>query len=178
MLKRLLTLCALASVCSSAVFAGNLYLGPSLFVQDNTDPTSNYRGVHPRLSVGYADTYEGFHWAGEVFAVPFSATLADNHSNGATSARSTRSYGASFLPGMMMTDSILAYLRAGVVSTQFSGPNTSRAGGQIGLGLQTCLSTYWDFRAEYIYTAYKTVPIIGAVKSDQVGIGLVYKVLG
>jgi opacity protein-like surface antigen len=165
------------SVCAP-VYAGNIYFGPSVFVQDNTTPTSNYRGLHPRMSVGYAEMMGDFYLAGEVFGVPATATMADNHSNGAVSARSTRSVGASIMPGGMITENVMGYARVGVVNTLYPSPNTSRAGGQIGFGLQTCLTSYWDMRVEYLYSAYKTVPTLGAVKSDQFGLGLVYKVIG
>jgi opacity protein-like surface antigen len=164
-------------VATSLARAGNVYLGPAFFLQDNTTHTSNYRGLHPRISVGYAQMLEDFYLAGEVFGVPATATLADNHNNSA-SVRSSRTVGASILPGAMVTENVLGYARLGVVNTQFPSPNTSRAGAQVGVGLQTCLTPHWDLRLEYSYTAYKTVPTLGAVKSDQVGLGFVYKVLG
>lgn len=163
----------------SAAYAGNIYMGPALFLQDNTTNSSNYRGLHPRLSVGYAEMYQDIYLAGELFGVPASATLADNNNNGAAaSARSTRSFGASILPGGMLTENVLAFARLGIINTLFPSPNTSRTGAQVGAGLQTCLTSHWDLRVEYIFTAYKTVPTLGSVKADQVGLGLVYKVLG
>lgn len=159
------------------IYAGNVYLGPTLLLQDNTTETSNYRGLTTQLAVGYADKIDDFFLSGEIFVIPFSAIVSNNHSNGATSARSTRSYGISVLPGAMITEHVLGFVRVGAVSTQFSGPNTSRAGAQVGVGLQTCLTPYWDLRAEYTYTGYKTVPDLGSVKTDQVGIGLIYKVI-
>lgn len=176
MFKKILV-AALAAIGVSSAFAGNLYLGPTFLLQDNTTQTSNYRGFSPRLSIGYADMIEDFNLAAEIFMIPFSATIADNHSNGAVSTRSTRSYGISVLPGMMVTQSVLGFLRLGALSTQFPSPNTSRTGGQVGVGLQTCLTPYWDLRVEYDYTAYKTVPTLGSVKSGQAGIGFIYKVL-
>lgn len=178
MFKKWMKTCVVLAA-SAAVngYAGNLYLDPMLFVQDNIASNSNYRGLHPRMSVGYADSYEDFYLSGEIFAVPFSATLQD-HKSGSDSARTTRTYGASLLPGMMITQHVLGYVRLGVVTSVFSGPNTSRAGGQMGLGLQTCLTPYWDLRAEYNYTTYRSAPDIGAIKSDQMGVGFVYKVIG
>lgn len=179
MLKRRLIISSLIAMSISATgHAGNIFFSPTLFVQDNTSPSSNYRGLQPRLSAGYAQMVDDFYMAGEVFVVPATATIVDNRSETTgASSRTTRSYGISVLPGGLITEHILGYARVGVLSTQFPGPNTSRAGAQFGLGLQTCLTPYWDLRAEYDYTVYKTAPTIGAVKSDQVGIGLVYKVL-
>jgi hypothetical protein len=175
--KFMMTSVILAGSAMVNSYAGNLYLGPTLFVQDNIAGRSNYRGLHPRMSLGYADSFEDFYLSGEIFAVPFSATLQDN-GNGGDSARTTRTYGASLLPGAMITQHILGYVRLGVVTSVFSGPNTSRAGAQMGLGLQTCLTPYWDLRAEYNYTTYRSAPDIGAIKSDQMGVGLIYKVIG
>lgn len=175
--KRLIVSSLIAMGISANVYAGNIYLSPMVFVLDNTSKSSNYRGLYPHMSVGYAQMFEGFYLAGEVFAVPATGTLTDNHKN-AASVRSSRSYGISILPGGMITEHVMGYVRVSVLSTQFPYPNTSRAGAQLGLGMQTCLTPYWDLRAEYDYTAYKTVPSLGSVKSDQVGLGLVYKVLG
>ncbi len=178
MKKHILKAFSLFILSASTVYAGNLYLGPALFLQDNTTTYSNYRGLHPRLSVGYAEMFEDFYLAIEGFGVPVTGTITDNHNNGlSASARSTRSFGGSILPGALITENVLAYARIGVVNTLFPSPNTSRAGGQVGLGLQSSLTTHWDMRVEYIFTAYKTVPTLGSVKSDQVGVGLVYKVL-
>lgn len=179
MKKRISWILAAALFSCHAAQAGNIYLGPEVFVQANTTPSSNYRGLFPRLSVGYAQLFDkDFYLALEAFGVPTMATLADNHNNGAVSARSTRSIGASIIPGGMLTENVLAFARVGVLNTQFTAPNSARWGGQIGVGLQTSLTPYWDLRAEYIYSAYKTVPTLGAVKSDQMGVGLIYKVIG
>jgi len=178
MIKKIIA-CAITALCMQSSWAGNVYLGPALFLQDNTTPTSNYRGLQPRLTAGYADSLQDLFLAGEIFVDPTSAIISNNYSSpGAVSARSTWSYGAGILPGTLITEHVLGFARIGVLTTKFTGPSTSRWGAEFGLGLQTCLTPYWDLRAEYIYTAYKTVPHLGAVKADQVGIGLIYKVIG
>lgn len=179
MLKRRTIIASLiAATLSANMYAANLYLGPTLFVITNTSTTSNYRGLQPRMSLGYAQMIDDFYMAGEIFATPATATLTDNHPDGEVSVRSTRSFGVSLLPGGMITEHVLAFARIGVLSTQFPSPNSSRTAGQVGVGLQTSLTPYWDLRAEYDYIAYKTGTGIGSVKSDQVGVGLVYKVRG
>jgi opacity protein-like surface antigen len=177
MFKKLMFLFVLLMNLCTIVYAGNLYFSPALFLVNNTTPSSNYRGLNPRLALGYSEMFPDYYLGGEIFGDPASALISNNHDN-ATSARSTWSVGGSIIPGAMITNSVLAFARLGVISTKFTGPNTTRPGGQVGLGLQTCITPYWDLRVEYDYTFYRTVPMLGAVKSDQVGIGLIYKVIG
>jgi len=163
----------LASLSTGAM-AGNFYLGPSLFYQHNSASHSSFSGLHPRLSLGYGSMMGDYYLGGEIFAIPFTAVMSNSNSNGAVSAKTTHGFGISFIPGVMVNDTLLAYLRLGVISSKFSAPNTMKTGGQAGLGLKVPLSTRWDMRAEYIYTAYQSISGLGSVKANEIGIGFVY----
>lgn len=175
--KRLLAIVAIAFSSLSAQ-AGNLYLGPTLSIVDNTTTQSNYRGLEPKLSIGYYGWAEDMYVAAEAFVVPATATIADNYTSSLSqSVKTNTSWGASILPGVELIDCVVAYARAGIVYSKFPGPNSWRMGGQFGAGLQLEVSRYWDVRAEYIFTAFRSMGSIGTPKTDQAGIGFMYKVL-
>lgn len=162
---------------STLVHAGNIYMGPSLFVVDNQG-NSSFRGFFPRLSFGYSfDFLDDMYLGAELFAVAATGTLDDNYSPPYQSAKSDRSYGVSVMPGFSINDRTMGYFRFGLLTSNFPGPNVYRSAAQWGVGLQTMLTANWDVRAEYNYVTYRTVANLGSIKSDQVGVGLVYKVL-
>ncbi len=150
------------------------YLGVSLGDRVNyTSTPTVYNGLEGNLSAGYAFVMESFYFAGEIF-VGDSAVLQNYANNG--SARSTWSYGLSLIPGILMNDTVLGYLRLGILNTNFTTNNNNATGGQVGLGLQTAITERWDLRGEYIYDFYRSVSYIGNPKSAQFNLGLVYKI--
>lgn len=173
-MKKLLTAFFLL-VIGGNVFAGSLYFGPSLYMEKTTSDSDNLRGLFPHLSAGYWDVYDCFYLAGELFVIPYTLSLYESNSERDQSARTTYAWGLSFLPGLLLTEKVVAYLRLGYVATHFWGPNTNKSGGQFGAGLQSDLSKNWSIRAEYVYTAYANVSTWGSPKTDQYGIGLIYK---
>jgi opacity protein-like surface antigen len=164
-----------ASMASTAFGWGSPYLAPSLYVQDLTTPTSNFRGLHPRMSVGYAGQIDFYYLAAELFVTPFTYTISNTHSEGGDSLRISQDFGASIIPGVLISEGVLAYLRLGVVSSKFHAPSTTKAGAQLGVGLQTSLSSAWSLRGEYIYVDYSNASNLGSPKSDEFGLGLVYR---
>jgi opacity protein-like surface antigen len=168
-------LAALLLVLSWNASAGSLYFGPTLAIQNTTSQFDNYRGFQPRLSGGYEDVLDCFYLAGEVFWVPGMVTIYESNTLRSESARTTYSYGLSFLPGLLLTEYVIAYLRLGYSATRFWGPNATKSGGQFGVGLQSDLTDNWSLRGEYIYTAYSNISYLGSPRSDQYGIGLIYK---
>lgn len=160
--------------CMSIANAG-MYVAPTLLLQDTIAPNSTVRDMSLRVSLGYDDFIQpSFYLGGEIFGTPGSIQLKNNTSSG-TSARNSYSYGASILPGTPITDTVLGFLRIGVIETRFTSASATRAGGQLGLGLDTALNCNWNLRMEYTYTMYGSVTGIGAPKSDWVGLGLTYK---
>ena len=165
--------------CPSYSFAAGPYLGLSLGNRTNyTGSPTVFKGLDGILSLGYAGMVTpSFYLAGEVFGLATGNIKDLTYTFGTTtsSAKSNWSYGADLIPGYMITDYVLGYLRAGVVTTRFNGQGSTKTGGQLGLGGQTSLTTNWDLRGEYVYSQYGRVSGIGKVSADQVNLGLVYK---
>ncbi len=105
---------------SLPAFAGSLYFGPTLFIQNTTSQEDNYRAFHPRISAGYWDVIDCFYLAGELFVVPTTVTIYESNTVRSESARTTYSYGLSFLPGLLITEDVVAYLRLGYSGTRFT----------------------------------------------------------
>jgi len=159
--------------------ARNVYIGPMLLFQHIDAPHSHFNGIHPRLSLGFEDWIDGidteYYFAGELFVSPATATLSDLHDKGAISTKTTRSIGISILPGIKLDDGWIGYSRLGVINSTFSSPDVSKWGGQAGLGVQVCLTATLNLRVEYIFTAYQFVPGLHRPKSNEVGMGLTYR---
>ncbi|EKD55148.1 MAG: hypothetical protein ACD_60C00025G0045 [uncultured bacterium] len=175
MLKKIAIASSILAVSSTLSFASSApYLGIGLGLTNNTAGTSNYRGIPFTISGGYGATVDqNVYLAGEIFANLGTATL--NNNPGGVSLRTTYSYGLSFIPGLMLSDHAMMFIRLGVIKTRFSSLNSNATtGGQAGLGLQTSVTQNWDVRGEYDYTSYRRVG--GASpRSDAFNIGLVYK---
>jgi opacity protein-like surface antigen len=173
MLKKLALSCCLFATTLATAHAA-FYMGPSLSLIDNTSQLGNYRGLQPRINIGYNDMFSAYTYlAIEAFGSP-SSILINNNTQSGPSLRSTYTYGLSLISGYMITDNVIGYLRLGAVEANFSSPNASQSGGQVGLGLQTPLTENWHLRTEYIYSAFSKASSIGSVKTDQVMLGLIY----
>lgn len=162
-------------VLSLQAAAGSLYFAPSLFMEETTSHYDNFRGLYPKFAVGYWDLISYFYLAGELYLTPTTLSLSESNNNRAQSARTTTGYGASIIPGLLLSETIIGYLRLGYEATNFYGPDTTKSGAQFGAGLQSSLSENWSIRVEYLYTAYSNVASIGSPSSDQYGLGLIYK---
>lgn len=173
---KLIACSILAALISSTAFAGNVYIGPSAFLQYVSGSHTNYTGIHPQLSLGYGDLSNNIYLAGEIFAAAGNLTINDSHNRASRSAKITRTFGASFIPGMMLNEKVLGFLRLGIVNSKFNGPNTTKTGGQIGVGLQTSLNPCWDIRGEYDFSAYRSMSGIGSPKVNEIGVGVIYKI--
>lgn len=143
-----------------AMMSCNFYLAGELFVGD-TWKLKSYRSHTRRLDDG--------------------RTIADGGS-----AKTTWDVGASIIPGFLITDCVLTYLRLGATDTRFSNNNNhghhnnnnkSKVGWHVGLGGQTTICQNWDLRGEYIYTQYGSISHVGHPQSDQFNLGVVYKFL-
>lgn len=178
MFKKLLIATAILATSSSIVLANSAapYFGASTGVNNITASNAgSYRGAPATIFAGYGQTvYQHIYLGGEVFGTLGTITLTSS-SLGTAGLKTTYGYGASFIPGVMLTDRTLAFMRAGIVRSNFSTIKQTATGGQIGLGMQTNLMQNWDVRGEYDYTAYGK---IGGVtpRSDLFNIGLVYKI--
>lgn len=174
MFKKLLVASAILATSSTiAMASGAPYLGASLGVVDNTAQSGSFRGVPLTVNAGYGATIDqSIYLAGEVFGTIGTSSL-DNNPN-TKNIKSTYGYGISFIPGVMVTDHTMTYLRVGAVKTRFNSLGKTATGGQLGLGLQTSLTQNWDLRGEYDYTKYRRVSGTSP-KADAFNLGLVYK---
>lgn len=162
--------------CLSPQNDSYLYAGGLLHIDTVTASNSSYRGLSPRLALGYNQNIEGnFDLAGELTAELLSLNISNNSQNDAPSAKVDRSFSASLLPSTMLNDEVRGFLRLGAISSKFEGPNVSTMGAQFGVGFQIAIAKYWDMRGEYDYTAYKSVTGLGNPKVDTFGFGVIRK---
>lgn len=138
----------------------------------------NFRGVPFNVFAGYGGVIsQNYYLAGEAFGTITNANLSAD-----ASLKTTWSYGAAIVPGLMLSDHTLAYVRAGILRTRFSKADETRDGAQLGLGMQTSLTQAIDLRGEYDFVAYRKVnETIDGVnlrvtpRADQFNLSLVYK---
>lgn len=160
-------------IVTPAYYYHGPYMGITIGDKINyTARPTTYNGLEGTVAAGYAFLNQNFYLAGEIFAGD-SVSLQNYANNG--NARSTWSYGASIIPGTLITDKVMSYLRAGVIRTRFTTDSTV-TGGQVGVGIQTAISPAWDLRGEYDYNFYRHVNHIGNPKAGQFNIGLIYKI--
>lgn len=172
--KILLASAVLAATTGVAIANPAPYVGAGLGINTNTanNVAGSYRGVPFNVFAGYGGVLDqSFYLAGEVSGTVGTAEVANNGT-----VKTTYGYGASVLPGVMLSDHTLAFARAGVVRTHFSNfSNHMQTGGQFGLGLQTGLTQNVDLRGEYDFTAYRSSGSNPAARSDAATASLVYK---
>ena len=167
-----------AAPCPTYQFAAGPYLGLSVGPRNNYSggPTV-YKGIEGTLSGGYAGMINpSFYLAGEIF-VADSAQLKDFKSAVVAGAgsKTSWSWGASLIPGYMLTDYVLGYVRVGGISSRFPDMSTRASAWQLGLGGQTNVYQNWDIRTEYVYSGYRSINNLGKPAADQFNFGVVYK---
>lgn len=183
MLKKLVLISALAAISPTAFANTAPYIGASVGITANTSNGTvtggGFRGVPFNLFAGYGGLMnQSLYLAGEIFGTAGTANISDS-----TQLKTSYAFGASFIPGLMLSDHTLAYLRAGALRADFPNSNSNMlTGGQFGFGLQTCLTQNLDLRGEYDYVAYQSASyrVAGSTSSvtpraDQFNLGLVYR---
>lgn len=181
MLKKILLASAvLASTISVAAASTAPYVGAGLGIVTNTTKNIGngdagfFRGVPFNLFAGYGGVIDqNIYLAGELFGTVGTGEISNEN------LKTSYGYGASIIPGMMLSDHTLAFGRVGVVRTRFSDAGESVNGGQFGLGLQTSLTQNVDVRGEYDFTAYSSFDNgdirVSAPRSDAFNLDVVYK---
>jgi outer membrane immunogenic protein len=200
MFKKLLIATAILT-SGSVALAGTPYIGASIGVNntnlnnkvDSVGLTSNVGGRNPSLGIfaGYGSLInQNIYLGGEVFANTTTGNTEALTFDSTSIKYETRyTYGASFIPGLMISPQTMVYGRVGVVrgsfnvdastSTASSNDDDSVAGAQAGVGIQTSLIQNLDLRAEYVYSDYRSFTQAGVKvtpTSDQFNLGLVYKI--
>ena len=176
------------SGCTMHEFVSAPYVGLSVGVRNNftgggssvpsiTNSTpAVYQGVEGILSGGYALTFnQRWYLAGEIYGAD-SARAKNLPRPSGFGVQSTWVYGIDVIPGVILTDDFLAYLRVGAVGTEFNHPRVNKGGWQLGAGGQVNLVRNWDLRAEYIFSSYTSVsPALSKIGANQFNVGVVYK---
>lgn len=198
MFKKLLIASAVLAASTSIAFAANYkgdykgetvapcptynippapYVGVSLGVRNNYSGTpAVMKGIDGNLSLGYGGIVSpAFYLAGELFVLG-TANVKDMSNNG-NSVRSNWSWGGSVLPGYMITDHVLGYVRLGAQRTRFNSQGSNANAWHVGLGAQTNIYQNWDLRGEYVYSYYQNVSGVGHPNSDVFNLGLVYRII-
>ena len=167
MFKKIVLASAIYVGCANMSFAGTPYVGGSLgwsLSPESSGPIGTaFGGYGVRL-----EQNKRIYLGGEL---------------NATAGYYTRyimsySFGASFIPGVMITDNTMLYTRLGISTgfthyhysdSNWSEKHNSRlkTNGLYGLGLQTSLDERWDLRGEYTATT--------SYKTGEYSVGLVYK---
>jgi opacity protein-like surface antigen len=182
----LLTLTTGIAMASPAPYVGaglGIVTTTSSFTATGTVPgtttqvgqAANFRGVPVNVFVGFGGIVnQNLYLAGEVAGTLTTGEISNNGG-----LKTTYGYSASLLPGAMLSDHTLAFVRVGVARTHFSNANDTQTGAQLGLGLQTSVMQNIDLRGEYDFTAYGSFNNkygrVSAPRSDAYNLGLVYK---
>jgi|GEM_PF-983176 len=161
----------------SNLFSPSSYLGASLGSRINyASLPSTYVGLEGNIFGGYGGLVkENLYLSGEL-DIGNNAILSNYH-DAQGSERSTWSASVSIIPGFLLANNSLFYLRAGMRTTHFSTPNNNPTTPIIGAGLQVALSREWNIRGEYIYGFYRHLSSIGVPRSQQANLGVLYKFL-
>lgn len=179
MLKKLSMAASLLLLAGSAVadFAPAPYIGGGLGIVTHADSHFGvFRGLPLRVFAGYGGTISQsrFYLAGEVGATLVTGELV----NSSYGLASDNGYMVSLLPGVLLNDNTLAFLRTAGVKTWFKDPREASSGFQFGLGLETSVYPNVSVRAEYDITLYSDLHRIGqhrSPRSDGGNFDVIYK---
>lgn len=175
------------------------YVGASIGPQFNISglPTT-YDALEGTISAGWAQIFTNrLYLAGEIFGSDGKKLKSYPASASGYTIQSNWSAGADVLPGYMIMDYVLGYLRLGWVQTDFNltattqGQQTfaatSNKGGisnprhvnlnawQVGFGGEVNIYKNLDIRAEYIFSLYNSAILINKPQVNQVNLGLLYR---
>lgn len=176
-MKKILMACAVISAFGIVEANAAPYVGGSLGVNVNTSSNSsgsrpgNYRGVPAKIFAGYGtEVTENVYLGGEV-----GATLGNFEMNNKNKMKTSYGYNLSVMPGLILNDNTTAFGRVGFARTRFTNVSKLTNGAVLGLGLQTNVTQHVDLRGEYDYTAYSSVGVISAPRTDEFSLALAYK---
>lgn len=189
MLKKIILASAILTTTTGAAIANPApYVGASVGITTNTSTVKvagtsfsggSFRGVPVNLFAGYGGVInQSFYLAGELFGTLATANISDSRN-----MKTSYGFGAAVLPGVMLSDHTLAYVRGGILRARFpQGKGNTRTGGQFGAGMQTSLTQNIDLRGEYDFVSYRSYnQIVSGTtrkvspRADQFSLGLIYK---
>jgi len=165
---------AACPACEHVNFNTGAYVGLGVGSRINyLSVPAAFTAVEGNLFAGYSALWDQMYGAIEIF-VQDDAEIHNYRSRTRGSIATSWGYGLSVIPGYLITDNVLGYLRLGVVNTHFTNNSRNATGGQVGLGLETALTNSWDLRGEWVYSSYNSVSN-GVPRSQQFNLGLLYK---
>ena len=156
-------------------YKASFYVAPVLQYNNYYVNKPTYQSLSPRFALGYGGVLNyTVYLAGEVFVIPFSASLK-NHPSQFGGLKTSTSYGASLLPGYFFDDSFMGYVRLGYVSTRFEKLDARRSGFEVGVGVEIVWTCNWSILVEYDYLKFTSIQNIGTPRSQQALLGLKYR---
>lgn len=162
-------------------------VGPHIMLTGNP---LQYIGANFTLSAGYGHLWnQWFYLGGELFGANTVRMKNFGVENipgrfSISNVRSSWNYGFDAMPGIMLNEKTLGYLRGGVINTEFQGASdyvtrtTHATGWRAGAGIQTNVYKNLDLRLEYVYNQFykQTEPVRwGHPFFNQFNFGIAYR---
>lgn len=169
---------------------GQPYVGASTGVALNINGVpSTYVGWEGKFFAGYGANFTSWFYLGaEVLGSNNIQVRNWYPKNLPANLRTGWTYGIDLLPGVHINDNGLAYLRLGVISSNFFGTGrddqTPLTAGQVGIGAQGQVNKNVALRLEYVLSRYqqKTLPFLTEagyppphIFGNEFTVGVVYK---
>ena len=155
MIKKLCVASSLLLLASTAFadFNPAPYVGGGIGIVTHADKQLGvYRGLPFEVFAGYGGLItRHFYLSGELGATLLTAELGNN----SYGLETNRAYMFSVLPGVLINNSTIGFVRAGILRTWFESPKESTYGLRLGFGLQTEITPNLSVRGEYDLTVYQ-----------------------
>ena len=177
MLRKVIAVILIFFNAMSIAFAFRIYVKPSLSylsTTDDSDSTATTSMAYgPGIAAGLGNVFYKYFYAGiEGFWIP--NTLPVNSDSGSVYKISYQ-YGISLLPGVSFDNTVIGYLRLGVLRSNFPNASAQVSANQIGVGLEYSLSQNWGVNGEYNSERYKGSTAVGTATTGKYTIGVLYK---
>jgi len=178
MIKKLLCVSSLLLLGTTAVasFMPSPYVGGGIGIITNNDTRFGvFRGLPLRFFAGYGGIINTrLYLAGELGATVVTGELANN----SYGLETNTNYMVSIIPGFMLNDNTLGFVRVGALKTWFKDPKEGSFGSRLGFGLETTVMPNLTVRGEYDLTIYQAIHRGGmkrSPRSDGGSIDLIYR---
>ena len=173
MLKKMIAISIIFISSISAAFALRIYVKPTFSYLSTSISNAPSLVYAPGIAAGLGQVFNRyFYVGGEVFWIPNTVPVNSN----TNSFKITYQYGISLLPGIAFDNTLLGYLRLGMLRSNFPNLNTIASASQIGIGLEYSLSPTWSANGEYDYARYRSsTTSVSTATTDQFTIGVMYK---